>query len=116
MEKTTYHVTFEEVSPSDANRYAEELRNALLDAAPDIIVQRKRESPQAQDFGTSLVLILGTPVATTAVSAVVTAVDNWLRLRRNASLNWKSADGEITIRNISSKNVVELAQVLLNKK
>ena len=71
MEKQTYIVTFEGVSPSDANRYAEELRNALLDATADIAVQRKRESPQTQDFGSTLILILGTP----AVGAVVTAVD-----------------------------------------
>jgi hypothetical protein len=112
MEKQTYIVTFEGVSPSDANRYAEELRNALLDATADITVQRKRENPQAQDFGSNLVLILGTPAA----AAVVTALSNWLQLRKNASLSWKSADGEIYIQNISSKNVVELAQQLLNKK
>ena len=111
MEKQTYIVTFEGVSPSDANRYAEELRNALLDATADITVQRKRENPQAQDFGSTLVLILGTP----AVAAVVTALSNWLQLRKNASLSWKSADGEINIQNISSKDVVELAQQLLNK-
>jgi len=111
MEKQTYTVTFEGVSPSDANRYAEELRNALLDATADITVQRKRENPQAQDFGSSLVLILGTPAA----AAVVTAVGSWLQMRKNASLSWKSADGEINIQNISSKNVVELAQQILNK-
>jgi histidyl-tRNA synthetase len=111
MEKQTYTITFEGVSASDANRYAEELRNALLNATADITVQRKRENSQAQDFGSTLVLILGTP----AVAAVVTALNNWLQLRKNASLSWKSADGEIYIRNISSKNVVELAQQLLNK-
>ena len=105
-------ITFEEVAASDANRYAEELRNALLDATADITVERKRENTQAQDFGTSLVLMLGTP----ATAAVVTVLGNWLRLRKNASLSWKSADGEITLKNISSKNVVELAQQLLNKK
>jgi|GraSoiStandDraft_40_1057318.scaffolds.fasta_scaffold112290_2 hypothetical protein len=112
MEKQTYIVTFEGVSPSDANRYAEELRNALLDATADIAVQRKRESPQTQDFGSTLILIVGTP----AVGAVVTAVSNWLQLRKNASLTWKTADGEMIVQNISSKNAVELAQQFLNKK
>ena len=112
MEKQTYIVTFEGVSPSDANRYAEELRNVLLDTTADIAVQRKRESPQTQDFGSTLILILGTP----AVGAVVTAVSNWLQLRKNASLTWKTADGEMIVQNISSKNAVELAQQLLNKK
>jgi len=112
MKKQTYIITFEDVSPSDANRYAEELRDALLDATADITVQRKRENPQAQDFGSSLVLILGTP----AVAAVVTALGNWLRFRHNATINWKSADGELNIKNISSKDVTELAEQLLDKK
>lgn len=111
MEKQTYIVTFEGVSASDASRYAEELRNALLDATPHVVVHRKRENPLAQDFGSDLVVILGTP----AVAAVVTAVSNWLQLRKNASLNWKSQDGEINIQNVSSKDVSELAEQLLKK-
>ena len=111
MEKQTHIITFEGVSASDANRYAEELRNTLLDAVPDIAVQRKRDNPQAQDFGSALILILGTPTAV----AVVTAVSNWLQLRKTASLSWKSANGEINIQNVSSKDVAELAQLLLKK-
>lgn len=111
MDQQTYIVTFGEVSPADANRYAEELRNALLDATPDITVQRRRENAYTQDFGATLVLILGTP----AVAAVVAAVDNWLKLRNSASLTWKTADEQIIVQNISSKNAAELAQLLLNK-
>ncbi len=116
MKNSTYVVTFEGVSPADANRFAEELRDALLDATPDIVVQRTKENHQTQNFGDTLVVVLGTPAATAAVTAVVTTVSNWLQLRKNASINWKSADGELSIQNISSKNAIELAERLLKKK
>lgn len=38
MDQQTYIVTFEGVSDFDAQRYAEELQDALLDASPDITV------------------------------------------------------------------------------
>ncbi len=77
MDQQTYIVTFEGASPADASRYAEELRNALLDATSDISVQRIQEDPRAMDFGATLILVLGTP----AVVAAVRAIENWLRLR-----------------------------------
>ena len=108
MDQQTYIVTFEGVPPDDAQRYAEELRNVLLDATPDLTVQRRRENPLTQDFGAALVLTLGSP----AVVAVVRAVENWLKLRHSASLTWKTADGHIIAQNITSKNVTELEQRL----
>ncbi len=111
MNQQTFIVTVEGVSPADTHRYAEELRNALLDATPDLTVQRRRENPLTQDFGATLVLILGTP----AVVAVVTAVGNWLKLRNSASLTWKTADGHMIVQNLTSKNATELAQLLLSK-
>jgi len=111
MDQQTYIVTFEGVSPADANRYAEELRNALLDATSDISVQRMREDPRAMDFGAMLVLVLGTP----AVVASVRAIENWLRLRYGASITLKTANGEVIVQNITSKNAAELARLQINK-
>ena len=111
MSQQTYLVTFEGISPADAQRYAEELRNALLDAVPDMTIQRRRENPSTQDFGATLVLTLGTP----AVLAVVKAVGDWLKLRNSASLKWEAADEHLSVQNITSKNATELAQFLLSK-
>ncbi len=111
MDQQTYIVTFEGVSPADAQRYAEELQNALLDATPDITVQRRRENPLTQDFGATLILILGAP----AVVAVVKAAGDWLMRRNSASLTWKTTDGELVVQGISSKNAAELAQFLVGK-
>ena len=111
MDQQTYIVTFEGVSPADAQRYAEELQQALLDATPDITVQRRRENPLTQDFGATLILSIAAP----AVVAVVKAVGDWLMRRMSASLTWKTADGELVVQGISSKNAAELAQFLVGK-
>lgn len=111
MDHQTYIITFEDESPANANRYAEELRNALLDASDDIEVQRRRDNLRTQDVGSTLVLVLGTP----AVVAIVNAIGDWLKLRHNASLTLETPDKHIYIENISSKNVTELARILLEK-
>src|SRR6266566_6489794 len=111
MDQQTYMITFDDVSAADANRYAEELRQALLDASPDVEVHRRRDDPRTQDFGATLVLLLGTPAA----AAIVTAIGNWLALRNRASITVKRADKQIVIQNITSKKAGQLAQLLLNK-
>lgn len=82
MNEQTYLLFFDGVSPAEANRYAEELREALLDATTEIDVQRQRENPLTQDLGASLALIMGVP----ALVAAVNAIGNWLQKRRSASL------------------------------
>src|SRR5438270_3982777 len=111
MDEQTYIITFDTASAADASRYAEELRQVLLDASSDIQVHRRRDDPRTQDFGATLVLLLGTPAA----AAAVTAISNWLALRNRASLTIKRADEQIVVQNITSKKVAELAQLLLNK-
>ena len=111
MDEQTYIITFDTASAAEANHYAEELRQALLDASPDIEVQRRRDDPRTQDFGSTLVLLLGTPAA----AATVTAISNWLARRNRASITIKRADEQIVVQNITSKKVGELAQLLFNK-
>jgi len=111
MEQQTYIITFDDVSAADANRYAGELRQALLEASPDVEVYRRRDDPHTQDFGATLVLLLGTPAA----AAIVTAIGNWLALRNRASITIKRTDEQIVVQNITSKKAGDLAQLLLNK-
>ena len=111
MDQQTYLITFDDVSAAQASRYAEELREFLLDASPEIKVQRKRDNTHTLDFGSTLVLVLGTPAA----AAAVTAIGNWLALRNQASLTIKRANEEIVVQNITSKKAAELAQMLVNK-
>ncbi len=112
MEQHTYIVTFEHVSAADASRYAGELRQVLLDASPDLEVQRRRDNPETQDIGTTLILILGTPAA----AAATTAIGNWLARRNRASITITTDNGEMVVQNISSKNAYELAKLHMSHK
>jgi hypothetical protein len=115
MSQYTFLVTFDNAPPADAARYANELREFILDAAPDVTVQRQRSDSYAQDFGTTLVLVLGTP----AVVAVVTAISNWIKMRHSASLTLETPEGKFTL--TSTDEIVErlgerLTNLLLAKK
>lgn len=109
MDEQSYIINFGSALPTDANRYAEELRNILLDEVEDIKVQRRRDNAQAQDFGTTLVLILGTPAVVTAA----TAIGNWLQHRSAAVLTLETLDRKIIVQNITGKDATKLAEIML---
>ncbi len=111
MSEQTYLLSFEGVSPAEANRYAEELREVLLDATTELVVQRKRENPLAQDLGASLVLIMGTP----AFVAAVNVIGNWLQKRRSASLTIVTAEKKIVAENLTNKDAAHLLQLFLTQ-
>jgi hypothetical protein len=111
MSEQTYLLSFEGVSEAEANRYAEELREALLDASTEIEVLRQRENSLAQDLGASLVLIMGTP----AVVAAVKAIGNWLQKRRSASLTIVTAEKKIVAENLTNKDAARLLELFLRQ-
>jgi len=111
MSEQTYLLSFEGVSEAEANRYAEELREALIDATPEIAVQRQRENPLAQDLGATLVLIMGTP----AVVAAVNAISNWLQKRRSASLTIVTEGKKIVAENLTNKDAAHLLELFLTQ-
>lgn len=111
MSEQIYLLSFEGVSEAEANRYAEELREALLDATIEIDVQRQRDNPLAQDLGASLALIMGTP----AVVAVVQAIGNWLQKRRSASLTIVTAEKKIVAENLTNKDAAQLLYLFLTQ-
>lgn len=111
MSEQTYLLSFEGISEAEANRYAEELREILLDATAEVAVQRQRENPLAQDLGASLALIMGAP----AVVAAVQAIGNWLQKRRSASLTIVTAEKKIVAENLTNKDAARLLQLFLTQ-
>lgn len=111
MDQQTYLIKFDGISAADATRYARELRNALLDATPEVKVDQRRNDPHTQDFGGTLVLILGTP----AITIIARAMGNWLALRNSASLTIEE-DGKVIAKNITSKDASRLAELFLTQK
>ena len=111
MEQQIYIIKFEDISIAEADRYASELRDILLDATPDVRIDRMRDNPQTQDLGATLALILGTP----AVTAIAVAMGNWLKLRNSASLTIEK-DGRVIAKNITSKDAARLTELFLANK
>lgn len=111
MSEQTYLLSFEGVSEAEANRYAEELREVLLDATNELDVQRQRENPLAQDLGATLVLIMGTP----ALVAAVNAIGNWLQKRRSATLTIVTAEQKIVAENLTNKDAAHLLELFLTQ-
>ncbi len=110
MSEQTYLLSFNGVSEAEANQYAEELREVLLDASAGIAMQRQRENPLAQDLGATLVLIMGAPAV-----AAVNAISNWLQKRRSASLSIVTAEKKIVAENLTNKDAAHLLQLFLTQ-
>lgn len=107
MQELTYHLSFDEASADDASYFAEELRDQLLDVLPGTTVTRIRDDQHTQDFGSILQIIL----SASSVIALASALGNWLILHRKASITVKR-NGELVAKNITSQDVVRLAEIM----
>ena len=106
-----YTITFDNGSVADANRWASELKEYVLEATSDAKVEQQRDNQYSLDLGTTLVLVFGTP----AVLAVAGALGKWLTLRRQAGITIKTPKGEIIGTNLTSKDALKLAELLLDR-
>ena len=102
-------IQFPNATPDLGNIYAEELQEELRDvlAAGDRI-ERRRTDPQSQDFGATLVLVLGT----TAVTAIAEGIRTWLARNSGASVDIVVGTTTVHGRNLDSQGVQELAKAL----
>src|SRR5258708_4333786 len=91
MKQHSYTITFDQVSSADANRYAEELRQFLLNAATGLEVTPVRTDPRTQDLGTMLLAALGT----SSITVFARALGDWLKLRHSVGITIKTDKGEI---------------------
>ena len=112
MEERTYVIEIGDVPAARANQYASELKEDLLDATGGKIkVEHSKADQGTQDFGATLVLLLGTP----ALIVVAKGVRDWLARRPDASVTIKSKDGEIIASNLKSKDAAALADKWLSE-
>lgn len=86
-------LTFEGATLADANMFSADLADFLLDAAPDVEVERRRDDADAMDFGATLVLVLGTP----AILALANGLADWLRKRQSATIKISDASGSVIV-------------------
>jgi len=90
-------LSFEGADIAEANRFAAELAERLRDTDAPINVRETRAAPDAQDFGATLVLLLGAP----AVVALAKGISAWLAMRPNAKVTLKK-DGTVIASGLTS--------------
>ena len=69
-ERTNFKIRFEEPSVAEAGNKAEGLRRDLSGVSRDVETRLEREDPSTQDFGATLVLILGAPAAVAVAKGI----------------------------------------------
>jgi hypothetical protein len=94
-------LSFDGVSVADANRFAAELAEVLRDADEPIEATQTRDDPNSQDFGATLLLVLGS----TAVVALAKGVAKWLAAKPDGSVTIRDRkSGEIIAKGLTSRD------------
>ena len=102
-------IRFENEELSVANKKARRLRSDLLDITPDVDVKIVKDDPTTQDFGATLVVILGTE----AVIAIAKGIANYLS--RDRGTITIEANGKVVATGISGKDAAEIAKHISSK-
>jgi hypothetical protein len=113
MSSASLVVSFPDAGDAEANVFAASLRDHLRDVIPAEVgfeSYPRRTNPHAQDFGASLVLVLGTASAT----AVAKGIYAWLRGHTGASMEMTTPGGHVIVRNAESRSLEEIAKALAN--
>jgi len=104
-----FKINFPQSDDANANIFAHDLADFLNDkihSSEGFFAAPERKSHQSQDFGGTLVLILGTAAAT----AVAKGIQSWLKGHTGASMEIMTDKGQVVLRNIESKSAAEIAK------
>jgi hypothetical protein len=107
-ENATVILSFTGTTADQRSHYANDLKNSLLDISPGLHVERRRERGDSQDFGGTLVLVLGT----TAVNALAHGIAAWLRRNAGARIDVNKANGKLVAQGLDSKDVAGIVKAL----
>lgn len=108
-DQQTFTIRFEDISLDEAGKKAIALRRDLLDASPDVRVEIEKDDPSNQDFGATLILVLGTP----AILAIAKGIANYLS-RDRAKITIE-ANGKIIAEGVSGDDAARIAEAMSQK-
>ncbi len=110
-----FKIRFPQADDADANVYARDLADFLktqIDSEEGLRAEPERSNRQAQDFGATLVLILGTA----AVTAIAKGIQAWLKGHTGATMEIVTEQGQVLLRNVESKSAAEIAKAFAELK
>jgi hypothetical protein len=105
METREYKIFFEDCTPADSARLVQELEDELREAAPSARISLEKDRADSQDLGSTLVLVLGTPVAITLAHSL----GAFLRRHSGASITI-TRSGEVVGKNLDSSDAAKIAE------
>lgn len=103
-------ITFEGMLPADATKLAQDLEQQLRESEPSVSISLKKIRRDSQDFGSTLVLLFGTPVAI----ALARGIMAFLRRNSGASITITKA-GTVIAKNLESKDAARIAEAFGTK-
>jgi hypothetical protein len=104
----TMILSFTGATTDEGNRYASDLKDFLADIGSGARIEKRRERDDTQDFGATLVLVLGTAAASTLARGIAA----WLQRNSGARITVKNANGELTAEGLDSKDVARIVEAL----
>lgn len=103
MQEETFEIRFFDCTPDEGNAYSEDLQQALREADSTVTLRRQRDIRDAQDFGATLVLILGTG----AITAIAKGLSAWIA-RNSGARVVITKDGKVVAENIDSRDAARI--------
>jgi hypothetical protein len=108
LDQSEFEVSFGGSDLAEATRLANELEQDLR--ANGAQISRKKKEANSQDFGATLVIVLGTPVAI----ALAKSIGIFLQRHSGASITI-SKDGEVVATNLNSGDAARIVEAFSRK-
>jgi len=109
--KLAFQVEFENADAAEAGRLAESLREYILRSDTSVEAKRRRADQNAMDFGTVLEILLAAPSAV----SVAKGIASFLQHYQTASVTIKRPNGEVIVKNVTSRRAGDIAGEALKK-
>ena len=107
MEDKPLIIRFLNSTADEASIVARGMADELGEIDGVVSAKPKRDNPQAQDFGSTIVLILGTA----SVTAIAQGIKTWLS-RTGTDAEIDSSTGNVILKNVASKEIAEIAKAI----
>jgi hypothetical protein len=110
MAQQEFEFSFDNCTPADAAVLAMALEEQFREDIPAAALSLRKDREDSQDFGATLVLVLGTPVAV----VLARSIGAFLQRNSGASLTI-SASGEIIAKNLNSNDAARIAEAFAKR-